>query len=348
MIDVDALLQSFGDAAPSGPDLEYDPAFSEMEMAARPGEERQVGDAIIEAEEPDHAVVVEKAVAVLERSKDLRAAVFLAHATLKTDGLRGFELVMRYVRRCLEDYWDSCHPQLDADDDNDPTMRVNAAVGLTDTGTILRALRLAPLTESRTFGRFALRDVQVAEGEITPPSDMETVPDGAAISAAFQDTDPEEGAALAAAARDILDHVKAIATVFDEQVGSAAPDLMPLQKLAFDVAKQMGRYDGGVGLDEVDEGAAVAAPSGQSAGVAASPVRGGGGGAITGPDDVIAMLDRITDYYARSEPSSPVPLLLARARRLVSADFVTIMRDMAPQGIEQVAIIGGIPEDDDD
>ncbi len=37
-------------------------------------------------------------------------------------------------------------------------------------------------------------------------------------------------------------------------------------------------------------------------------------------------------YYARQEPSRPVPILLTRAKRLVGADFMTIMKDMAPQG----------------
>jgi type VI secretion system protein ImpA len=53
-------------------------------------------------------------------------------------------------------------------------------------------------------------------------------------------------------------------------------------------------------------------------------------------------------YYARSEPSSPLPILLGRARRLVSADFLTIVRDMAPDGMDDVRRIGGLRDDDDD
>ena len=77
----------------------------------------------------------------------------------------------------------------------------------------------------------------------------------------------------------------------------------------------------------------------------------GGGGAISGavknPNDVIRMLDKILDYYARSEPSSPLPLLLERAKRLVSKDFMTIMRDIAPEGVDQASRVGGITDDDD-
>ena len=59
-------------------------------------------------------------------------------------------------------------------------------------------------------------------------------------------------------------------------------------------------------------------------------------------------LDRIIAYYARSEPSSPVPMLLERAKRMVGADFLTIIKEMAPDGVQNVHLIGGIVETEDD
>lgn len=53
------------------------------------------------------------------------------------------------------------------------------------------------------------------------------------------------------------------------------------------------------------------------------------------------MLDLICDYYARCEPSSPVPLLLKRAKRLVFMDFIEIIKDLAPDGLSQVELIRG-------
>ena len=46
-------------------------------------------------------------------------------------------------------------------------------------------------------------------------------------------------------------------------------------------------------------------------------------------------------------PSSPIPMLLERAKRLVNADFLTIIKDMAPHGLDNVQTIGGLDEDDD-
>jgi len=58
-------------------------------------------------------------------------------------------------------------------------------------------------------------------------------------------------------------------------------------------------------------------------------------------DDVLAMLDKICSYYERNEPSSPVPLLMQRARRLVTMNFVDLIRDLADKGMPQIEAIAG-------
>ncbi len=340
MLDLQSLLQDLHDDAPSGEDLEYDPDFMALELASQPGEERVVGDAVIPAEDPDYPAVVEGATALLGRTRDLRVAVILATAALRTGGLPAFEQVLEYMRRALEDHWDSVHPQLDAEDDDDPTTRVNAVLGLTSRTTVLRALREATLTQSRAMGRFSLRDLLIAEGEATPAED-EDVPDAQTIEAAFRDTDPGQLSALAHAVAASQDHAAAISAAIDTRIGTAGPDLDLLTRMLRDIARRIAPY---VAQDvETPEITAdyTPAPVPQEA-----PATISGSGAIASPDDVKAAIDRIVAYYDRVEPSSPVPMLLARARRLVSADFVTIMRDMAPAGVENVALIGGFDEEE--
>ena len=71
-------------------------------------------------------------------------------------------------------------------------------------------------------------------------------------------------------------------------------------------------------------------------------------GGINNQQDVKNTIDRLIAYYTRAEPSSPVPILLERAKRLVGADFVSIIKDMAPDGKDNVYLIGGIPPDEED
>jgi len=344
-MDVDLLLQDREEDAPSGEDLEYDPGFTELEIAAQPGEERQAGEEILAAEEPDYKEVSALALAVLGRSHDLRAAVYLAEAQLRLSGFPGFAEVTSYIRQCLERHWDTCHPQLDADDDNDPTMRVNAVLALADGNRILRGIRKAPLTQSRTFGAISLRDIAVAEGEIVATEDMEEVHDNSSVGAAFQDTDEAVLRAIAAAVSGALEDVEAISAKFDAEVPGQGPDLDPLVKL---LRQAKARMTAAIGEPEEAETAteeAEDAPATRSSGGGGG---GGGGGGVNNRTDVLNAIDRIIAYYARSEPSSPVPILLNRAKKLVNADFMTIMKNLAPDGVENVNVIGGFTEEEDD
>lgn len=354
------LIVSHSDDAPSGENLEYDPAFMSLEIAAQPGEERQIGDQIIPAEDPDHQEVIAQAMDVLGRSHDLRAAVFLAYSYLRTRGFAGFAEVTAYLRGVLEEYWATCHPQLDPDDDDDPTMRVNAIMSLADIRTVLPGIRTTPVTDSRTFGRFSLRDMMIADGDLAAPEDAENLPDRAQIMAAFQDTNPEKVAATRTAVAESLENVRAIIKVFDENAPQHDPKLDDLVKLLRQV---LGMFDA-AGVGESDGGEDADAGDGASDDSDDAPAAGGGGGggavragggmaampgAITNQNDVRNTLDRLMQYYSRYEPSSPVPVLLARAKRLVGADFISIIKEMAPEGQDNVYLIAGIkPEEEDD
>lgn len=350
-MDLSSLLASHGDDEPSGENLEYDPAFTSLEIAAQPGEERQVGDSIIEAEEPDYAEVIALSQDVMARSHDLRAGMFLAYALLRTKGFVGFSQATAYVRGCLEQWWDTCHPQLDEDDDNDPMMRINAIRSLVDSNTVLRGVRLAGLTESRSFGRISLRDFQVAEGEISPAPGAESVVDLNQIAAAFKDTAPEKLDEIRAAVESAYADIKAIDAIFDEKTPGLGPDLGPLEKL---LKQAIGRFSAaGIGAavqgeDSGDDGADAGVSAASAAG--ARPTGGPAGvsvpGAVNSQDDVRTTIDRLIAYYQRVEPSSPVPMLLERAKRLVGADFYTIIKDMAPDGRENVKTVGGLVDDE--
>lgn len=330
-------LASFGDEAPSGENLEYESVFTELEIAAQPGQERQMGSEIVAAEEPDYKEIIDKARAVLARSHDLRAAVYLAHAELRRNGLPGFAEAVHYIRGCLADYWDSCYPQLDADDDNDPTMRVNAVRGLGAPETMIAALRLAPLTKSNAFGIVNLRHQMILDGELTAHADEQT-PDAAGFSAAFKDTDRDFLVSLFDAARQADEDVKAIDAIFDEKTPALGPDLTGVKKVLGRIVAKLSA-ETGISAEEPEEAEAGAVEGGAPAGVAAVAAPPG---TISSDKDVLAALDRIMDFYSRNEPSSPVPILLARARRLVGADFLTIVNDLAPSGVDSVKQIGGM------
>jgi len=342
LLAVDKLLGNLGEDAPSGLDREHDPECAVLEIAAQSKPEQQVGDQVIEAEDANYSDVMKLAPAILERSRDLRVAVYLAEAALNRDGFGSFAVVLEYVRRALEEYWSSVHPQLDEDDGDDPTERVNALLGLVKSDGVLRQLRFAPLCDGKVMGKFNLRHLAVVRGEMGPPSDMDETPDEGMLAAAFKDTPEEKIDEIRNGLSAAIEHVDAIESLLDDKVPGRSPDFSPLRSQLKTGLDALLAEVGGDIAPPADE-----SPAAQEGGMAAPRADAAAVGGINSQSDVTRTIDLILDYYERNEPSSPVPLILARARRLVSADFMTIIKDIAASAEDEVRTIGGISAEDD-
>ena len=58
-------------------------------------------------------------------------------------------------------------------------------------------------------------------------------------------------------------------------------------------------------------------------------------------DDALHALELAAAYFRQHEPSSPLPLLIDRAKRLAPLPFMEILRDLAPDGLLQAQTIAG-------
>jgi len=353
-IDVDKLLSDVSPDEPCGPDLSYDAEYMALFREAEGTRGQSMGDAVIEGVEPNWRDVIASANTVLGRTKDLNVALLLTAASLAQDGIAGLRDGMKLLMGLCERHWDHFHPQLDPDDDNDPLERMNLVAALAaplgqdgDVMQFRRRLREASLASSRQLGRYGLRHVLMASGAVSPPAG-ETAPDRSLIDAAFADTDPDELMKTAEAAREAA----AVSKKFDDwltsKVGAGhACDLKPWHDALREVTSLLDEQVASRGLGEgaggdADAAAAdAAAPQAAGAARATGPAVGGAPGTIASRDDVIATLGKLLEYYKRAEPSSPVPLLLHRARRLASMSFVDIIRDLSPDAMNQIRLVGG-------
>ncbi|RKT46284.1 type VI secretion system protein TssA [Thiocapsa rosea] len=342
-LDLDALLQPVSADSPAGDDLEYDSEFLAMVQAAAGTPERRMGESLVPAEDPDWSAVRALALRLLARSKDLRSAVFLTRALMHMEGLAGLSQGLRLLSGLVVEFWDSLHPQLDPDDNLDPGIRLNALLALCELDTMLRPLRATPLIRSRIFGVITYRDIEVAEGKAAAPRDAQPF-DGTAIAAAFRDCDPEELSAAALGATASLSEVRGLGEALAKHVPShLMPNLEPLTALLSAIQgllqARLGERRPGPDADVQLGADAAAEPEQPSVSTA-----GGVHAQIRSREDVVQSLDRLCDYYLRNEPSSPVPLLLKRARRLVTGNFVDIVRDLAPDALPQIQKVCGIDD----
>ncbi len=358
VINIDDFLRDISDAEPSGPDLEYDPAFMELEQEAQGKPEVQYGDTIQPAVPPEWKTVKKMAIELLGRSHDLRVAVVLSRALMALNGMAGFADGLHLIRRYIEERWETMHPMLDVEDNNDPMFRINSLTGLIDLPTTIRELKDTPIIILPGLGPLTIKGLEIANGELSVPEDQPKL-SMTSVDAAMLDADDERVQHALAGVTLAWESAVAIENGLGQKVGSSqALNMTPLVKnlkRAYDfVRERVARRNG----DAAPADAATDAADGGAGGAVAGAAAGGAvaarpqaiSGEIGTRDDVLRMLDKICTYYERFEPSSPVPLILQRAKRLVTKNFFEIMEDLAPDGINQVTVVTGYsppqPEED--
>lgn len=331
--DIDTLSSRLAEDQPSGPELDHDPDFQALERAAAGTPERQYGDKVYPAEPADWPTVYSQALALAERTRDLRVAVLLLRGAARLQGLAGAVRGLQLIEQLLVQHWDSLHPQLDAHDDNDPTMRLNALLPLFAADAVLADIRAAGLAPVR--GSLTLRQLELGLGHATALAD-EVQPTEAGVLqglASLLESHPESADQITAA----VAAAESIVALLDDKVGSLAPDASALLQLLRAASDALQRVRGDAPAHEGEADAA---------GTPAARGAGGSQGDIQSRTDALRELERVCQWLERNEPSNPAPLLIRRAQRLMNMSFIDIIRDMALSGLEQVETVVGKPSEE--
>jgi type VI secretion system protein ImpA len=336
------LLKPISEHAPCGVDLSYDVRLQELETLTRGKPETQFSA----AEPPDWKQIQTKCLELFGQSKDLRIALTLSVALLELEGLVGFREGLALISGLLKDYWIAVHPQLDPADSNDPLQRMNIVASLaTPIGTfgdplqILEKLRRTPLNSSVRMGRYSLGDILKVEAGPTEGGEAPSLT-MAQIEAAFRDTKPEELGEIYRCVTDCQMIVKQLDETITSTVGPAnAPDLDLLSRELAAMQKRIAPHVASAGVSPaVGQSATDSSPGGAQEVYSTS-------GEVRNRQDVVILLEKICAYYARIEPSSPVPLLLKRAARLAEMGFMQIIEDLSPDAIAQIRTVTGEKEE---
>jgi type VI secretion system protein ImpA len=337
-IDVEALLAPLSDEAPCGPNLEYDAEFMQLEEAARAQPEQEFSNADtgtrvkIEGQGPDWPEVFKLAQGLMQRTRDVRVATYFARALVRTQGFAGAQVSLMLISGLLERYWQAVHPGLDPDDDNDPTMRVNALAPLAASDAFIDDLRASWLLKSRQSGILTVRGIELSQGKLQA-REGEQVYSEAQVSGMLTEA-LEQNAELGALIDDTMQLVVKLSAYLQTQVGAAsALDFKPLQSILHSVRQAF--------LLIAPHGDSEAA-GGDEAGAATS--QGGGAsrpGEIRSRQDVVAGIDRLIQYLDRAEPSNPAQTMLRRAKRVLNMSFLEAINEIAPEGLQQAERILG-------
>jgi type VI secretion system protein ImpA len=319
---------------PCGESMEYSPEFLRLQELATGLPERQYGQVVIPAENPDWSAVFEAADRLLRLSKDMRIVSILARSAIAMDGLASFANVLDVADRLTERYWDTLHPGLEYDGQVDPIMRANAIAELSANDGLLSELRSTVFVQGKGFS-ISVRQAEIALSS----SDRPGIVDGISREQLLAWVTDE--LRMDSRAFDALERSHGSATRLQQRCierlsSQVAPDLSPLVNVLSTLLAPVSHARRSILPFSPSEAALQNGDGDFSRGAANRGV-----GVIQTRQDALDGLVLVCEYFERNEPASPVPMLIKRAQRLIGMNFVDIIRDMAPESMSRIDIIAG-------
>ena len=323
---------------PAGENLEYDPAYLELELAAAGRPETQFAP----AEPPNWREVRQQAEALLERTRDLRVGLFWVRAVVSLEGVAALPPALRLLDAWLDGFWDTLYPLNDADD-GDPFARISALGVIARNEGLLGDLRQSYLQPERRLGSVRVRDIEVALDRIAARDDDSRLTLGQ-ISGMLG----EDAAALATLRGSVDGALAQLATLqrtMSERFGAERTvDVKPLRDMLQAIASALppdaepaAAADDAASSEAVDDAAVAAAPVPRR--------RGDGALTIETRQDATRAINQICAFLERTEPTNPAQLFLRRAEQLINKNFLQLIHELAPDSMREVARIVGVDPD---
>ncbi|MER9306474.1 type VI secretion system protein TssA [Mesorhizobium sp. M0293] len=380
MIDLALWLTSLDGENPSGEDLRNDPAFHELERlteaqikVVHDGNNKAASQSTIPVDWP---AVLAKAEGLRAHGRDLRLLVIVTRALANEEGLAGLAQGLTLIARTFDQHWETMHPALrpNASPRDAALRRINALLDLQNgQDGLLANLRQMTFFAPRAIGPIQGKDLE--KGALDDrvmlqeaASGLNAAEKAALVSAHAQllnrvragcaaqiDQANAEMIQLIADARATIAALDAVETALNARLGGGGapvPDLKRfLQRLLTTLERNSaaGAVTNGAATSPMPAEPATPARNGHGADAMASmgsyadsstglPDR------ISSRDDVVKCLDLVVAFYDRTEPSSPIPHLARRVRRMVHMDFVELMEDLAPSGLKEFRLLAGVPD----
>ncbi|MFZ1470715.1 MAG: type VI secretion system ImpA family N-terminal domain-containing protein [Paracoccaceae bacterium] len=378
-MEIATFLASIDPSSPSGADLRNDARFhaieNRLEAASRPARLRLIESGGTGAVELNWSELLEDAGTLAQSGRDLRLLVIVARLLTNDRGLAGLAEGLGLLADSVTQYWDSLHPILrEAATKRDAALRrINALYQLENPdGGVLGDLEFAALLTPRGLGpitggdlaaaalsRFAftaeapsgLGDKELAELVAGHDARLNRVTAACRATTAERPDDMAALKADLAAAQAGLTALEAalaphltendVAVRFDA-LGKMLARIGQTLEAGGETAPAVS-YQTEVSAMPADPAPSAAAAPAQaansSAPAAATPFQ------VNTRRDVERCLDLIIAFYERTEPSSPIPHLARRMRKMVPMNFMQLMEEIAPSGLKEFRGVAGVFED---
>lgn len=360
--------------------MRNDPAFHELERLTEQQKKIEFrGSKNTEVDVPiDWPAVLTKAEELRPHGRDLRLLVIVTRALANEYRLAGLADGLTLIAQTFDQHWATMHPALrpGATPRDAALRRINALTDLQNSQNgLLKDLRKMTFFAPRSIGSVLGEDLE--KGSLDERVMLQEAASGlnmaekaklasehgqlvnrvrSACTAQIEQA-AAEMMSLLADARAAIAGLDAVDSALNARLGgggASVPELKRfLQRLLTTLERNSAAGAAGNGAAKPVQAPAEPATAVRNgygadtmASVAGNAESGSGGlpDRISSRDDVVKCLDLVVAFYDRTEPSSPIPHLARRVRRMVHMDFVELMEDLAPSGLKEFRLLAGVPD----
>jgi type VI secretion system protein ImpA len=250
---------------------------------------------------------------LLETSKDLRVAGYLAEALVRQHGFAGLRDGMRLLRELVERCWDFLNPPVDEDGDLSGRYEpleamLDKPVGGLRLPTTLRQVPLLFGTDGQRFNYLEWKQSQEGDEALKE-----------AVDKALHATPPETSDTLLADLQESQEELGKLVEVLENKIGSSAPKLLQIRDAVSDCT--------GLVRHVLKNTESLRPTAGPEADISTGEIRPAAEpGALVTRADVLRRLREAADVLQRLEPHSPIPYLVRRAVELGELPFPQLIR----------------------
>lgn len=360
--EIDELLALLGDED-CGENCEYDDLYLQLDELALGTPASQMGDSYIDGKEPDYRTLYKNCVELFKKTHDLRVASFFTLVLLHGEGLEGLKKGLKIINYLVSTKFDSFYPQLDPDDDNDPTERINILSMLSpengaysDQYNFLSQLRSIKLINELPY---SYRDYLVSSGFLESANNELDVSVLNSQMSAIPLVSIQERLTLV---NDIFALIDSTISIFNERVGDLGylsmetlkHELSVLRNFYNSFVKNSIVQDENVSDKDIEaENDKKLEKNGTSANLSGQRIKEQNAFDLNSfeprnRNEALLLLKKSADYFLKTEPTNPVPYLLNRALRMANMNFIDLLAEIDQNALDRAREQLGVLQNNND
>lgn len=378
VIELESLLGPISEDSPAGEDIRADRTSNSAFYQIKDARERARNaerNIMLDEENRNTAIeewrnILKLAPAILQdKSKDLEVCAWYIEGLVRLEGYAGLRDGMKLAAELASRYWDNIFPIPDEDDYEDVReTRAAPFAGLNGEGrdgTLIQPIRDVPITEEHELGPYAYWQYQQAI-EIQKVHDDDARQErieSAGVSIDLFDRAMNDSSAtfclnLVEDLEGAIAAFEELGTVFDEKAGEFSPPSSNIRNnlkeilgaIKHKASDKLASSEPEVSEEgEPVEGGAPAQAQSGGAGASLAPGMNIADAVLKSREDAFKQLLKLSDYFRKTEPHSPVSYALEKAVRWGRMPLHELMGEllMDSQSKENYEMLTGVKLDPD-